>query len=85
MLVQTQDPGRTQENTQQESRSHPLAVNVTAALDALNAGFGAVFDVAFTTGTWRAVRRDGTGSLISALNPGDLAVRMRAAWNGGAW
>lgn len=61
------------------------AVEAGAAAAALELGFGLIFAIDFDGAIWRATRRDGTGTLISALTPGDLAVRMRAAWDGSPW
>ena len=61
------------------------AIRAGAAAAALELDFGLVFAVDFDGAVWRASRRDGTGTLISALTPGDLAVRMKAAWNGSPW
>ena len=60
------------------------AVRAGAAAAALDLDWGLIYAVDFDGGTWTATRRDGTGTPISALSPDDLAVRMRAAWNGSA-
>jgi hypothetical protein len=59
------------------------AVRAGAAAAALDLDWGLIFAIDYDGGTWTATRRDGTGTLISALSPDDLAMRMRAAWDGG--
>ena len=61
------------------------AVSAGAAAAALDLRYGLVFAVDFNGAVWRAWRRDGTGGEISALEPGDLAVRIEAAWEGSPW
>jgi hypothetical protein len=60
------------------------AVRAGAAAAALELDWGLIFVVDFDGCRWSATRRDGTGTPISALSPDDLAVRMRASWNGSA-
>ena len=61
------------------------AVSAGAAAAAMDLEFGLVFAIDFNGAVWRAWRRDGTGSAISALDPGDLEIRVRAAWEGNPW
>jgi hypothetical protein len=61
------------------------AVSAGAAAAALDLRYGLVFAVDYDGAVWRAWKRDGTGGVISALNPGDLEVRLRAAWDGPLW
>jgi hypothetical protein len=56
------------------------AVRAGAAAAALDLDWGLIFVIDFDGCRWSATRRDGTGTLISALTPDDLAVKMRAAW-----
>lgn len=66
-------------------RGVAAAVEAGAAAAALDLRYGLIFDIDFDGAVWRATRRDGTGTLICALNPDDLAVRMRAAFAGSPW
>ena len=58
------------------------AIRAGAAAAVLDFEWGLIFAIDFDGGTWTAARRDGTGAPISALSPDDLAIRMRAAWDG---
>jgi hypothetical protein len=62
------------------------ALDGTGTDAALAAGWVSLFRITCgRNGVWQAARRDGTGTVICALDPGDLAVRMRAAWEGPLW
>ena len=61
------------------------AARAGADAAALELDFGLVYAVDYDGAVWRASRRDGTGTLISALTPDDLAVRMRASLQGSLW
>lgn len=63
----------------------PHAVGPVAAAEALSAQWGSVFKIGYDGRWWQAERHDGTGTVICALTPDDLAVRMKAALEGSPW
>lgn len=57
----------------------PFAVAIQPALDELTAQYGEWFDIGYASGWWRATRRGIlTGGVLRELDPGALAVAMRA-------
>jgi hypothetical protein len=61
------------------------AVKAGAAAGALDLEWGLIFAIDFNGAEWRARKRDGTGAVICALDPGDLALRMQATLEEGPW
>ena len=61
-----------------------FGVDADRAIDALRVTWGEIYDIGFADGAWHAARLDGTGPLLTAQVPDELAAALRADYTRGS-